>query len=468
MRQDRNLVFFDTETTGINLEFDQIVQFAAILTTPSLKELDRFELRCRRLPWVVPSPGAMIVTGNLPETLDDTDLLAYPEMMSLVHRKLSEWSPAIFMGYNSVRFDEPLVQRAFWQNLLPPYLTVTRGNSRSDLLSLVRVCAKIAAHALKIPNAASGKPLFKLDRLAPLNGFAHANAHDALGDVEATIHIAKIIQNRVPKLWAEAISSSDKTNSRKILDGQEPVLIMDTSSSKAIGWWALPIGRVQGHSSAHLLVRLENAQGAILESDAQKLKLWMERSPQPVRKVSSNRGILMLTINTAKERFGISPSKAELEVGLRIRENEKWREEIIQLYPTTERDRVGPRAIEQRIFESFPSAEDERLMEDFHNRSWKDRAPLVRQFEDDRLQQLAQRLIYLMAPETLKEDALERVRTGILQRLNSTEDDTSPWRSISQARAELEEFSLRNPNSPAVTPIESFLNRLQDSPDLQR
>ena len=135
MRQDRNLIFFDTETTGINLEFDQIVQFAAILTTPSLEELDRFEIRCRRLPWVVPSPGAMIVTNNLPETLDAAGLPPYPEMVSRIHRKLSEWSPAIFMGYNSIRFDEPLMQRAFWQNLLPPYLTVTGGNSRSDVLS---------------------------------------------------------------------------------------------------------------------------------------------------------------------------------------------------------------------------------------------------------------------------------------------------------------------------------------------
>jgi len=43
-------VFYDTETTGTNLDFDQILQFAAIHTDHDLVELDRFEIRCRLLP----------------------------------------------------------------------------------------------------------------------------------------------------------------------------------------------------------------------------------------------------------------------------------------------------------------------------------------------------------------------------------------------------------------------------------
>jgi exodeoxyribonuclease-1 len=32
-----------------------------------------------------------------------------------------------------------------------------------------------------------GKPIFKLDQLAPANGIKHNDAHDALADVRATI-----------------------------------------------------------------------------------------------------------------------------------------------------------------------------------------------------------------------------------------------------------------------------------------
>lgn len=63
-----NLVFYDTETTGINTNYDQIVQFAAIRTDGDLNESVRFNLRSRLLPYVVPSPYALQVTGL---TIDD-------------------------------------------------------------------------------------------------------------------------------------------------------------------------------------------------------------------------------------------------------------------------------------------------------------------------------------------------------------------------------------------------------------
>ena len=51
------IVFYDTETTGTKLHFDQILQFAAILTDNDLNEIERFEIRSRILANVVPSPG---------------------------------------------------------------------------------------------------------------------------------------------------------------------------------------------------------------------------------------------------------------------------------------------------------------------------------------------------------------------------------------------------------------------------
>ena len=58
-----SVVFYDTETTGSRVAFDQIVHFAAIRTDGDLNETDRFEARSRLLPHLVPSPGAMRVTG---------------------------------------------------------------------------------------------------------------------------------------------------------------------------------------------------------------------------------------------------------------------------------------------------------------------------------------------------------------------------------------------------------------------
>ncbi len=56
-------IFYDTETTGLETAFDQILQFAAIKTDDDLSELDRFDIRSRLMPHIVPSPGALRVTG---------------------------------------------------------------------------------------------------------------------------------------------------------------------------------------------------------------------------------------------------------------------------------------------------------------------------------------------------------------------------------------------------------------------
>ena len=52
-----NFVFYDTETTGTDTTFDQILQFAAILTDADFNELDRFEIRCRLMSHIIPAPA---------------------------------------------------------------------------------------------------------------------------------------------------------------------------------------------------------------------------------------------------------------------------------------------------------------------------------------------------------------------------------------------------------------------------
>jgi exodeoxyribonuclease I len=60
------------------------------------------------------------------------------------------------------------------------------------------------------PLGNNGKISFKLDRLAPANGFAHEDAHDALADVEATIFIFKKIKEGVPDLFEKLIGAREK------------------------------------------------------------------------------------------------------------------------------------------------------------------------------------------------------------------------------------------------------------------
>ncbi|MER8536452.1 exonuclease domain-containing protein [Mesorhizobium sp. M1005] len=203
-----SFVFYDTETTGTSTDFDQILQFAAIKTDADLREINRIEMRCRLLPHVVPHPAALKVTGMSIARVTDATLPCHYEMMRAVRSKLLEWSPAIFIGYNSMRFDELLLRQALFRTLHEPYLTNTSGNCRADVLPLVQAASQFAPECIRVPRGENEKAVFKLDQLAPLNGFSHENAHDALADVEATIHIARCVRDRAPDCWRRFIQFS--------------------------------------------------------------------------------------------------------------------------------------------------------------------------------------------------------------------------------------------------------------------
>src|SRR5215471_8448252 len=99
-------IFYDTETTGTSTAFDQILQFAAVLTDDEFNERDQFEIRCRILPNVVPSPGAMWVNRINARNLTNENYPSHYQMVSKIREKLLSWSPAVFIGFNSLSFDE--------------------------------------------------------------------------------------------------------------------------------------------------------------------------------------------------------------------------------------------------------------------------------------------------------------------------------------------------------------------------
>ena len=71
-------------------------------------------MRCQLLPYVVPAPGALRVTGIHPATLTNPNLSTHYEAIRQIRAKMLEWSPAMFLGYNSISFDEILLRQALF------------------------------------------------------------------------------------------------------------------------------------------------------------------------------------------------------------------------------------------------------------------------------------------------------------------------------------------------------------------
>lgn len=395
-------VFYDTETTGTSKHYDQILQFAAIYTDDDLNEIDRFELRCRLLPHVIPTAGAILVTGVSLDRLLDPALPSHHEFICRCHEKLTQWSPATFIGYNSVRFDEQLLRQAFYQNLKPIYLTNTGGNARQDVLPLVRAANSLSPGSLSIPRNDEGKPAFKLDKLAPANGFTDHDAHDALGDVLATIHLAKLIKERAPDVWARSLNFCSPSGVESFLNEQDCFYLVDTFRNDATGHFVVPVGSPKHKDRQVVCLNLDVDLAEVEQLDDVELRKWLRRSPLPIRRFRTNAAPHMLHIDEVPDHvLGEMTTRMARLRARRYLENTKLQRRIAKLLADDDTGYEAGNTVEEQIYDGFYSNLDNRLLNEFHAVPWSERWGIAKQFEDKRLRQLARRLIYFEQPDAL-------------------------------------------------------------------
>lgn len=431
-------VFYDTETTGTSTSFDQILQFAAIKTDGDLNEIERFEIRCRLLPHVVPSPGAMVVTGATVAIMTDPSLPSHYEMIRTIRDKLASWSPAVFFGYNSMEFDEHLFRQALYQTLHDPYLTNKGGNCRGDILRCVRVASIFAPNAIAIPQGDKGKPSFKLDKLAPLNGFAHANAHDALADVEATIHIARLLRDRCPELWSSLLRFTNKTAAIDYLNEESVVAFCETYYGTTYTYYATFLGQHSAKAGSHAIFDLSIDPDDLAALQHEELLVRLDVRPKPVRTLRANAHPLFIPLDVAQQRVEPPVPESELmrraerlasDSDLRKRLLEAWSQRDLPVEPSPH--------VEEQIYDGFMSREDEAVLNAFHAAPWVERLPLVERLGDQRLRKIAHRLIYNERSDLLPREILVEVEVALAQRMLSTSGDEK-WNTLSASIAEID------------------------------
>ena len=215
-----NLVFYDFETCSSNVSYGQIIQAAAVLVNDNFQELDRYEGRCKLNPGIVPEAMALLINKTTPKILKETNLSHYQMVRQMVD-KFKEWKNSIFIGYNSINFDEEFLRRTLFKNLEYPYLTNTKGNERGDLFSLARASHLYYPGCIKIPISDKNDPIFKLEKLAPINNIKHDDAHSAMGDVLASIEIAKLLCKKAPNVWKASLMTTNKDKSFELIKNEE-------------------------------------------------------------------------------------------------------------------------------------------------------------------------------------------------------------------------------------------------------
>lgn len=223
---EESILWYDLETFGTNPFHDRIAQFAALRTNFKFEPLgEPVVLYCRPSDDYMPNPNACLVTAITPRQCAQQGLREYEFAQKIFDMMMVPGSTVA--GFNSIQFDDEFIRNLFYRNLMDPYLReYSQGNSRWDLLQLLRATRDLRPEGIQWPSDESGKPSLKLELLSQANGLEHEHAHDALSDVYATIAVARLIRQTQPRLFNYAFSHRKKTELRKLFDlNRRPALV---------------------------------------------------------------------------------------------------------------------------------------------------------------------------------------------------------------------------------------------------
>ena len=412
-----SFVFFDTETTGLSRHFDQIVHFAAIKTDFNLKEVDRFEIHSRICAHVVPHPSALWVNGIRISHLLDPARPSHYEMARQIYAKLLSWSPSIFAGFNSIKFDEEMLRQAFFKTLHPVYLTSRYKNGRGDVLTLAMSAVATSVGSLAVPIVA-GRRSFKLAGLAASNEIPHGSAHDAMSDVQATVDLCRLIRTSAPEAWQAFNRFSNKAATLDFVESGEAFVYTEYIAGEAYPTPVACIGIDPVDPNTRLCLTLNSQTRELLAAPPATVLAAISQKGSPLRRVKVNGGPSLTPLFDA-DGLQFELSEAQLErLAEDVRADTVSCQRLVDLVKSQAKSWPASTHVEQQIYDGFTSSGDEALLQNFHDVDWSERIALVDRLKDSRLRTLGLRLIHGEAPHVLNAAQKLAVREHLSQRMH--------------------------------------------------
>ena len=160
---DRDLVFFDVETTGLNVIRDRIVQIALVKLRKNGQPSEELSMLIN--PGIPISEESMAIHGITPK-----DLANKPTFAQVAQKIWDFIGNADLGGYNSNRFDVPMLMEEFSR------VGLEFDISKRRLIDAQRIFYKMEPRTLKAA--------YRLYCQKELE-----DAHDALADVRATVAV---------------------------------------------------------------------------------------------------------------------------------------------------------------------------------------------------------------------------------------------------------------------------------------
>lgn len=303
--------WYDFETFGTHPGLDRPSQFAGVRTDSDLQPVgDELLVYNRLTNDYLPQVEACRVTGIGPSEVNEKGLPEY-QFIQKIHAELTTPNTCL-VGYNSIRFDDEFTRYTLFRNFYDPYEHEWKnGNSRWDLLDVVRLTRALRPEGIEWPMHPDGKPSNRLEDLTAANGIGHANAHDALADVHATIAVARLIRTAQPKLFDYAFTHRTKAAANAALNLREQQAVVHISGMLPgeHGHAAIvaPITRLTHNRNGVVVfdLRADPSELAELDADAIRQRVFTPQSEMPegvsrlpLKTVHVNRSPVLVPLST--------------------------------------------------------------------------------------------------------------------------------------------------------------------------
>ncbi len=423
-----SFLWHDYETFGADTRRDRPVQFAALRTNADLAVIgEPTVIYCQPADDVLPHPDACLITGITPQLACERGL---PEnqFAARIHALMSE-PGTCSVGYNNFRFDDEVTRFLFWRNFFEPYAReYSNGNSRFDLIDLMRMTAALRPDGLSWPLRDDGSPSFRLEDLAAANGMDTSRAHDALADVEATLGLARLLRQHQPRLWDWALSLRHKHVVTGLLNRGEP-LLHSSSRLPASQFATAPVLPVAPHpdfAGQWVVWNLNIDPAPFLDLPDEMLSdlLWTpsadlpeEMERLPVKLIRANRCPMISPLSVLNEdsrkRLGID-IHAVNEHSERLRRSASFSERLGKLFSSNPAKDNDP---ELALYDGFVPRGDQAVMARVRSLDASALASLGQPFQDERLNTLLFRYRARHFPDALTDEEREAWQQWRRQRL---------------------------------------------------
>ncbi|HDY8140158.1 TPA: exodeoxyribonuclease I [Vibrio vulnificus] len=424
MQQDNQptFFFFDYETWGTSPAKDRPSQFAGVRTDENFNIIgEPLVIYCRPPADYLPAPEAALITGITPQKAQKEGL-PEPEFIAKIHAELSRPNTTS-LGYNSIRFDDEVTRYTCYRNFLDPYSwSWQNGNSRWDLLDVMRACHALRPEGVEWPENEEGFTSFKLEHLSVANGIEHSNAHDAMADVIATIEMAKKVRAAQPKLFDYFFSMRHKRKLNELIDIVNMTPLMHVSGmlgrERQYTSWIVPLAWHPTNNNAVIVVDLAKDPQPLFDLDADALheRLYTRHDelgdllPVPVKLVHLNKCPILAPAKTLTAEnaanIGIDREQCLANLAL-IRQHPEVREKLVQLF-SIEREFEKSHDVDTMLYDGFFSPADKASMDIIRQTAPTHLAALDITFNDKRIEPLLFRYRARNYPWTLDENEQRR------------------------------------------------------------